>query len=312
MSTRIEWPDGTDFAFTVFDDTDYATLENVEEVYSFLADVGFRTTKSAWPIRGDQTPQIGGATCEDKGYLDWILQLQEQGFEIGLHNVTYHTSKREETIRGIERFRKLFGHYPYTLANHAGCLESIYWGNYRLTGVHETIYNLLHLNRRKGVFQGHVEGSPLFWGDVCKEKIKYVRNFVFAEINSLKACPHMPYHDPKREKVNYFFASSEGANVESFVSTLSEKNQDRLMAEGGACIMYTHFANGFFENGRLHPRFRTLMERLGKMNGWLVPVHRLLDHLLEARGPYELTDRERRRLERKWLFDKIVRVHGTS
>ena len=36
MNKSLQWPDGKDFAFTVFDDTDYATLENVKEIYSFL------------------------------------------------------------------------------------------------------------------------------------------------------------------------------------------------------------------------------------------------------------------------------------
>ncbi|MCJ7777683.1 MAG: hypothetical protein MUP16_05150, partial [Sedimentisphaerales bacterium] len=64
MSTRISWPNGKDFAFTVFDDTDLATLENVREVYSLLADYGFRTTKLVWPTCGDKKPRGGGATCD--------------------------------------------------------------------------------------------------------------------------------------------------------------------------------------------------------------------------------------------------------
>ena len=60
----------------------------------------------------------------------------------------------------------------------------------------------------------------------------------------------MPYHDPRRPLVNSWFASSNGANPEVFLHCLSEKNQDRLEEEGGACVMYTHFANGFLEGGR--------------------------------------------------------------
>ena len=32
MNKKIQWPDGKDFAFTVFDDTDFATLKNVKKV----------------------------------------------------------------------------------------------------------------------------------------------------------------------------------------------------------------------------------------------------------------------------------------
>ena len=47
MATKgVEWPEGRSLAFTVFDDTDHATLENVSPVYAFLRESGFRTKKS--------------------------------------------------------------------------------------------------------------------------------------------------------------------------------------------------------------------------------------------------------------------------
>jgi hypothetical protein len=312
MIERVSWPEGKDFAFTIFDDTDLATLENVRDVYSFLADCGFRTTKSVWTLRGDKAPKIGGATCEEAKYLQWVLNLREQGFEIGLHNVACHTSPRGQTIRGIERFYELFGHYPFSMTNHSGCLESIYWGNYRVTGIKEALYNFLLRNANKGVFQGHIEDSPLFWGDICKQKITYVRNFTYADINTLKTCPVMPYHDPKRPYVNYWFASSEGPEVGSFISTLAERNQDRLAAEGGGCIMYTHLARGFYRDGRIHPRFKFLMERMRKMNGWFVPVYTMLDHLRNLKIHHVISDSERNKLETSWLMHKIFHTRGTT
>ena len=63
MPENITWPGGKSFAFTVFDDTDRATVENVGPVYRFLAELGFLTTKSVWPIRGNRSPMVvGGAT----------------------------------------------------------------------------------------------------------------------------------------------------------------------------------------------------------------------------------------------------------
>ncbi|UCF68992.1 MAG: hypothetical protein JSV80_06830 [Acidobacteriota bacterium] len=305
------WPEGKDFAFSIFDDTDLATLENVGPVYALLSELGFLTTKSVWPLRGEGRPRIGGATCEDEDYLAWVRELQARGFEIGLHNVAYHTSSREQTIFGLDRFRELFGHDPYTLANHAGCRESIYWGSARLSGMQRLVYDVLLRGRRKGQFEGHVESSPLFWGDICRERVKYVRNFVFGQIDTLAACPPMPYHDPTRPHVRYWFASSEGPEVRSFNAMLSEANQDRLAAAGGACIMYTHFAAGFCGPEGLDRSFRELMTRLSRLNGWFVPVHRLLDHLLETRGPLQLGRRQRARLERRWLAHKL-RTRGTS
>jgi len=304
MSPKIRWPGGKDFAFSVFDDTDHATLDNVPPVYALLVDLGLATTKSVWPIAGTGQPIIGGATCEDPEYLQWVLGLQQKGFEVALHNVTYHTSSRLETIRGFERFRRMFGGDPGCLANHAGTGESVYWGPARVSGLRVLLYGFLTRFRNGNRFRGHIEGDPLFWGDICKERVKYVRNFVFKETDTLAACPVMPYHDPARPYVNYWFASSEGARVDSFNRTLSEENQDRLQQQGGACIMYTHFANGFCDRGVLNRRFRDLMTRLAKKNGWFVPVTTLLD-FIQTRGHHELSARERTTLERKWLLHKI-------
>jgi hypothetical protein len=312
MIPKIDWPGGKDFAFTIFDDPDQDTVENLETVYPFLCDLGFRTTKAVWPIQGDSKKVT---TCENERYLELVLRLQEQGFEIGLHNVTSRTSTRERTARGLERFQSLFGHPPYSMANHMGCGENIYWGSARLSGVYRVLYNMLNLRlngNRQVASQGHIEGSPLFWGDFCKAQIKYVRNFVFGDINTLKACPVMPYYDPARPLVNYWFASSEGATVDSFTMTVSEDNQDRLVREGGACIMYTHFASGFQEKGRMNGRFKVLMERLSKMNGWFVPVETLLDYILRTRGHHVITQKEQSALEGRWMWHKIVNTRGTS
>jgi hypothetical protein len=306
MVPKVAWPDGKDFAFTVFDDTDLATLDNVGGVYAFLSDCGFRTTKSCWVVRGD--PKRGsyvGQTCEDADYLEWLLDLQSRGFEISWHGATWHGSPREEIFSAMEKFANAFRHYPVTGANHADAEEAMYWGAHRLTGSHAFLYNVLTRYRRKGKFRGHIQGDEHFWGDLCKEKIAYLRNFVFQDINTLKSCPFMPYHDPKRPYVNQWFASSNGNNVGSFNKCISEENQDRLEQEGGACIMYTHFASGFGEATKLEPRFKSLMNRLSKKNGWCVPVATLLDYLRKINGHHEISDAQRRRLERKWLLEKV-------
>jgi hypothetical protein len=302
---NAEWPDGKDFAFTIFDDSDYASVQNVSRIYSLLNDFGFRITKSVWPMKGLKKPVCGGQTLQDTEYLNWIKILIKSGFEIGYHLGTYHSSTREETRLALDEFQKRIGYYPASGANHTGCSESIYWGNHRLSGINAVVYNILTRFRRYNKYSGHIESDALFWGDLCKKNIKYFRNFVFSDINTLKMCPFMPYHDPLRPYVNYWFASSEGPAVNSFNRCISEENQDRLEEEGGACIMYSHLAAGFYENQEINPRFRFLMERLSKKNGWFVPVAKLLDYLLEKNGHHEITGKQRQTLERKWLRNKI-------
>jgi hypothetical protein len=299
------WPDNKRFAFSILDDPDSQTLEGGREVYALLADCGLRTSKAVWPLAPSEPPSDHGATCADPAYVEWLRGLQRAGFEIAFHNATSHTSTRERTIQGLERFAALFGHYPRVYAQHYYCQESLYWGDSRLTGIHRTFYNALTAWRNRGKSFGHVAGHPNFWGDQCKEKIRYVRNFVFGDINTLKVCPWMPYHDPARPFVNYWFSSSEGSRVTTFNGQLREENQERLEAEGGACILYTHFGHGFYEHGKLDSRFRSLVELLAKRDGWFVPVSTLLDYLTREKRNGAIGPAERLELERRWLKHKI-------
>ena len=310
VSGRVRWPEEKVFAFTVFDDTDLATIENVRPVYDLLRDLGLRTTKSVWAMNAPETPRIGGATCDDAAYRAWTLQLQDAGFEIGSHGATPGTTPRALVERSLDRFREIYGHDPSALANHSGCLESIYWGEARVDGAARLAYTAMTRFRRGGMFRGQIEGDPLFWGDHCRDRVRYVRNFTFNTIDTLAACPVMPYHDPARPYVNAWFASSEGRNVDAFSACLAEEAQDRLEAAGGACIMYTHFASGFVKDGRVDPRFRALMERLARRNGWFVPVSPLLDHLAAERGPTVLSSSQRRALEWRWLRSKARVGHS--
>jgi hypothetical protein len=303
---HIEWPGGRKFAFTVFDDTDYATLEKTKPVYDLLAELGFRTTKSAWPLRcpEDGATEDFGSTCENPAYLAWVRSLQAQGFEIGYHLASSHTMPREHTKAALERFRQLFGLDPFTMSNHSLNGESIYWGADRLTGSRRLVYYLYQMLKFRGPTRGHIPGDRLFWGDLCHEYTLYARNFVVPDINTLKLCPMMPYHDPMKPYVRLWYASSEGAHLSSYNATLAEANQDRLVEEGGACIMYTHFAYGFYADGRLDPRFESLMRRLAGLGGWFVPVRTLLDYIVSVRGVHTLTAEERAGLEWNWLRHK--------
>ena len=303
--TKIHWPEGKTFAFTVFDDTDLSSPGNFEEVYAFLHNCGMRTTKSVWPLQSIERHPFRGSTCEDAVYLKSMLALLDKGFEISFHNTSSHGMPRDQIIQGLDLFKKHFGHYPRSMSNHADSLEAIYWGDARLSGWRKTLYNLLTLNKKKNAFFGHVEDSPFFWGDLCNERIGYVRNFVTNEINTLASCPWMPYHDPSLPYVSAWFAASEGPDRKSFNARISESNQDRLEQEGGLCIMYTHFACGFQENKKLDPRFQELIKRLSRKNGWFAPVSTILDHVKTQKGTHLLTPEQKSKLERDWHFHKV-------
>lgn len=308
MSAGVSWPNGKQFAFTMFDDTDLTVPGNFEAVYELLGSLGMRITKSVWPATGagllPRSEQ--GSTCDDPEYLRTVLQLQRSGFEIGYHNSYFEGLPRERIEEALEHFKALFGAYPMSMANHAESSEGIYWGYDRVSGVAKAFYRLLMRRFGPNPHQGHLTESPYFWGDLCHQRIRYVRNFVFGEIDTLAICPEMPYHDPRRPFVQAWYAASNGQVLSSCLDLLTERNQDRLEASGGACIVYTHLGAGFERDGKVDPRFAQLLRRIASKNGWFVPVSTLLDHIRTQRGLRTLSDAGRRRLEWRWLAHKLV------
>lgn len=310
----ISWPQGHKFAFTAFDDTDLATVENVKPVYELLASLGMRTTKSVWVFQGNQSHTMEGSTCEDKEYLEWVLSLQPQGFEIGLHNAAPTTSSRKQTYLALNRFRELFGARKIVLSNHKRCLENIYWGDMRVSGWRRALYRIATrlTGRDRRVFRGHIEGDPLFWGDLCQERVDYVRNFVFDNLNTLEVCPEMPYHDSTKPFVNFWYASAEGATLASFLKNFTVSNVNRLVEAGGLCIAYVHFAANFVHNGRVNPEFRKRLEYIASKDGWFAPVSEVLDYLRNGASctSHVISPTRLRQLETRWLMSKILK--GTT
>src|SRR5712671_3596171 len=180
----IAWPEGRRFAFTIFDDPDGQTVEMGKRVYGLLAELGFRTTRGVWPGAAVRTPNSGGASCEDPEYRRHTQELQACGFEVGYHNHTKHSSTRAEIIAGLDAFRGYFGHDPQSMANHYNA-DAIYWGPARLTPPIRSVYVMATAGRQNGRHFGQVPGPPCFWGDVCHERIRYCRTFVYASINTL-------------------------------------------------------------------------------------------------------------------------------
>ena len=311
-ATTVKWPNGHRFAFSIVDDTDSATLVNAKPVYDLLAGLGIKTTKTAWVFSGNGSSTDPGSTCEQRDYLDWLFSLQSQGFELAFHNAAPCSSTRQRTQSALIRFRELFGNRELLACNHGNCAENIYWGAARLSGWRQTVYKLLHNRKQAELFRGHISGDPLFWGDLCQQYVRYYRNFVYDEINALSVCPEQPYHDPARPYVNYWFTSTDGANLQLFLKNFTVTAFERLVEGGGLCIAYVHFAYGFVKDGLVDAEFRKRMEYLAGLSGWFAPVSRILDHLRNGATTRERVIPQHRlyQLERKWLLEKLFK--GTT
>lgn len=308
MGGDYMYPQNASFAFTIFDDTDWGTVTNLEPVYRFLESIGLRTTKSVWPLASDPNAPIGGCSLQERDYLHFVRSLRDNsGFEIALHNVRNSHSERSIVESGLNEYQELMGELPQIHCNHASNRDNIYWGSDRLSSMLcRFAYKTATFGKDRR-FEGANEASPFFWGDLLQKNIPYVRNLVFPTINLLRVNPTLPYQDPTKPFVSHWFSSSEGANVQSFCDMISEENQDLLEAENGVCIMYTHFADGFVEAGQLNEQFRRQMRRLSAKNGWFVPVGELLDYLRGRREDCTISKKELRTMELAWLKFKLLR-----
>jgi len=308
----MKFPKNKKFAFSVFDDTDKSTIDNVKPIYDLLHKLKIYTTKSVWVYPSKETEKSvnKGSSLRDQKYLSFVNSLKNNGFEIGFHGVKGGSSKRKEIIKRVEEFRKIIKNFPKTYANHAGNKESIYWGKYRLNSpLLRFLYTIITF-KRKQIFEGHLKDSKYFWGDIAKNNINYVRNFVFSGINTLKYNPSMPYHDPKKPYVNFWFSSSDGHDVNAFNKLLNKENIQKLEKERGICIVYTHFANNFVKNGEVNSETKKILTYLSKKDGWFIPVSTLLDFLKENRKKENIPKIELKKMEYRWFLEKLIK--GTN
>jgi len=307
--TPGRYPGGHRFAFTIMDDTDVATVANVGPVYRLLDELGFRTTKTVWPFTCPEGSRDFGTseTLEDPQYLAFVQGLAARGFEIAHHGATMESSQRERTALALERFRELFGHPPRVYANHAYNRENLYWGTARLD---DPILRLLYRRingRPEGYYQGHVPDSAWWWGDLAERNLTYVRNLTFSDANVLNTNPSIPYRDPGRPLVPWWFSASDAEDVDEFNALLSSANQDRLEREGGVCIVATHLGKRFAHDGEVHPQTRRLLTELSRRSGWFVPVCDLLDYLRLQRIREEIPRGEWRAMQWRWARDLLLR-----
>jgi len=302
------FPANKTFAFSILDDTDDSTLQNMKPVYDCLREYGFRTTKTVWPIDCPEGSRnfFAAETLQNKPYLNFVHDLVDDGFELAFHGATMESSRRERTVRALEFLNKEFGSYPRLSCNHGQNKENLYWGTKRLQNFllrrlftfasQDTIY----------YYSGEIEESEYFWGDLCKQYIKYVRNFTFTQLNMLDVNPQMPYRLRKTKYVNYWFSTTDAPNVHAFNRLLTRKSIDKLEHDGGVCIVSTHLGKGFAKEGNLNSATENVLKYLAKKRGWLVPVSDILDYLLENRATDGIDFLQRSKLEIRFVINRIM------
>lgn len=303
------FPNNKRFAFSVLDDTDDATLENIKPIYEILRGYGFRTTKTVWPLDCPEGSRLffAAETLQNKAYLDFVHDLISDDFELAFHGATMESSCRERTLQALEYLKKEFGTYPRLFCNHGHNRENLFWGCKRFQS--SLLRQLFQIFKKEPLYYytGEREGSEYFWGDICKNYIRYVRNFTFYQLNMLKVNPEMPYHLPSTKYVNYWFSTSDAMDVHAFNRLLTYERIDELEREGGVCIVSTHLGKGFVRDGKLNSDAEDILRYIAEKPGWFVPVSTILDYLITNRcKKSELGSFRRWRLEWRFVIDKMI------
>jgi hypothetical protein len=302
------WPESYTFGFSIFDDPDGQDLATSRIVYSELVNIGLRCTKGVWPLRATGAPSDAGANLEEVPYRDHVVGLHEDGFEIGYHNASQKTEPRERTQEGLDRMADLFGPAPLTMSNHYNSHESVFGGEARFGGWRRIAYAALTRGAERGKAVGSVEGHPLHWADLCRERVAYCRSFTFPQLGVPEDLILTPYFDPSRPFVNAWFPSADAGDRDAFLRQLTPQRVSRLVQSRGMAILFVHFGHGFVREGRLDARVREALLRVVDAGGWCVPVRTLLDHVRAQRGVHSATADEVARLEGSWLRTRVRQV----
>jgi len=302
----MNWPKKKEFAFTIIDDTDNSNINNIKPIYDYLTSKNIKTTKTVWvyPSRDRYT----GQTLQNNNYYKFIKLLKSDGFDIQLHNVGSGNFSRTEIIKGLDEFKQKLGKYPNMHINHCSNSDNLYWGHKRFGMILRKTMQIIEGSKKR--FYGDEINSNYFWGDVAKEKIKFIRNRVFNGINTLKYDPKMPFREKRKIFSNYWFSSSDGHNLKQFNNLVTKSNIDKLKREKGLCIVYTHFASDFVDQqGKLDEIFKENINYLSKQNGWFVPANDILEYLLSQKKKDYVSSSYINKLDLRWLIDKIKKKY---
>ena len=309
MNNTLTYPSGTEFAFTILDDTDDTTTENGRPVYDLLKELGLRTTKTVWALDttpDNRGPYFAGETLASPEYLEWVHELAANDFEIAFHNATMGSSLRKDTIKALDLLKKEFGNDIRLHCNHGENRENLHWGLDRYSSfvIRKTLdlYGKFQTCRK---FEGNDPESPYFWSDIANERLSYIRAFTYRRLNGAKIPPGRPFRDSTKQTGPLFFNTADASDVLVFNKLINRSSIDKLREQKGWAIVSTHLGKGFYRDNKLDPEFKRTMEYMAELPGWFVPVSQLLDFISVETGSQEISTIERFKIETTHIIDRI-------
>jgi hypothetical protein len=215
------------------------------------------------------------------------------------------SSRRERTLRGLAFLAAEFASLVQLHANHGLNRENLYWGSKRFHVIPAARVEALLRRRSADYFCGECRESPYFWGDACRERFEYVRNFTFRVVDVLSVNPEMPYRVANTPYVRHWFSATDAPDGRAFKQIITCNGLKRLESAGGVCIVSTHLGKGFTRAGRLDPEIDETLAYLAGRPGWFAPVSEILDHLRASTGAPLLGRVSLLRLELRFLKDQL-------
>jgi hypothetical protein len=294
------WPYRAGFCIT--DDTDAATLASVRAVYDALHSLGLKPTKTVWPFEPEEpcgipaTPPstLRGVTLADPAYRAYCAELAARGVEIALHGASAGNNRRDRTVAAFRMLESEFGNEG-TFICHSKNADNVYWEE--KVAPNAVLRRLLTLYSRHRCF-GEIDGSPYFWGDVCREKVRWIRLFRTRQTDTLAADPTMPYYEPGKPYVRGWFT----ATKRSFHDCTTHEALDRLAAGHGLTVLY-QYLHRYADGDTVDATFRADAERLAGDGRILVDTTARMMGRLKAMQGVLVGVRAGNRSTEAWLFN---------
>lgn len=304
----VDLPEGGKFAFSIIDYPDTASVASVRPIYDLLHQLGIRASRAVWSFGSSESgkPDLRGS-LEDPEHLDFALELQSKGHEICWGGASRGANRRERIVEGLDRFAEVLGHSPRVYLNASTNRESLYWGAERIDQPLLRAVSQRAAPTPIGYYQGHVNGSTFWWGDICKERIDYVLNLTFDDVNVRRVNPGLPYYDPVRPLVRWWFSAVDVESGSEFNQLLRPDRLERLVRENGCCIVSTRLTNGYLRDSQVERLTRKRLESVVNAGGWFATISTVLDHFRRNGSGGTLPQDEWDTMQRRFTRDLVRR-----
>lgn len=277
---KLSWlPDSFQAAVAITDDPDNSTFNKFKSIYDFLMNIGFPTTRAMWvypkseftgtpPLEIDFTaPLLTEPEC-----LQYCKKLQNNGFEICLHGASCGNNNRQKTLDALNFLQEQIAPSQVFIC-HSKNAENLYWDSNTANLPIEK--KILQLYTKNSCF-GEDPTSKYFWGDICKERINFIRLYRTRSVNTLAFNPSMPYHDSSKPLVNYWFSATKGY----IPSLFSKPNINSLCKDNGASILYQYMHKYVNDDLSINKEVKETLERIADDSRILLkPVSFILNRL---------------------------------